>query len=453
MDMSPQKNNASKHQHGIQHYIILLGMIAVFSFAFYNFVLPTAVQGIVVSLFKPEGEHLHNFSGVIASPSSEGKKVGENYTLQAGEQLKKYINNEYLFDFTTEKRVVNKEAKAGEQNDGYTKAANEWYLKAPKLGEEAIILEPNLGFSYLAFVMGAALSFLITLVLPNALGIMAAKVSREIDHTKDKVRLQTGFSQDIVDILTMPGSRLRNQDRDAVIRAFRRVWDRTEVEDEPVGAHHVRVRFEDFITEDADLAVFRDELLYIRIKEFFSDFVLKEIEDVKEAHRWESNHLLIFKGLRLYMSHHFTEKYSNSVTGLAYAGAAILIVIIGVRGLKFIPPTRPSLILGTIFLEGFMLALLAFVLMYTESEERMDKMMKKMEDASRSQLDTLGDVAKDMHQVSTALVEGNAKLVQEQVEKAVTEYLSNPSNLHGSVGNAVGKIVVDVLTQGVANKK
>jgi len=155
----------------------------------------------------------------------------------------------------------------------------------------------------------------------------------------------------------------------------------------------------------------------------------------------------------LYMSHHFTEKYSNSVTGLAYAGAAILIVIIGVRGLKFIPPTRPSLILGAIFLEGSMLALLAFVLMYTESEERMDKMMKKMEDASRSQLDTLEDVAKDMHQVSTALVEGNAKIVQEQVEKAVTEYLSNPTNLHGSVGNAVGKIVVDVLTQGVAQKK
>ncbi|MBK7987063.1 MAG: hypothetical protein IPK11_09150 [Ignavibacteria bacterium] len=447
--MSPQKNNASRHQHGIQHYIILLGMIAVFSYATYNFILPTTVQGIVVSLFKPEGEHLHNFSGVIASPSAEGKKIGESHTLQSGEQLKKYINNEYIFDFTTQKRIVNKEAKAGEQNDGYTKQASEWYLKAPKLGEEAIILEPNLGFSYLAFVIGAALSFLITLLLPNSLGIMAAKVSREIDHTKDKIRLQTGFSQEVVDILTMPGSRLRTQDRDVVIRAFRRVWNRTEIE----GEHHKHIRFEDFITEDSDLADFRDEFLYIRIKEFFSDFVLKEIEDVKEAFRWESNHLLIFKGLRLYMSHHFTEKYSNSVTGLAYAGAAILIVIIGVRGLKFIPPTRPSLILGAIFLEGSMLALLAFVLMYTESEERMDKMMKKMEDASRSQVDTLEDVAKDMHQVSTALVEGNAKIVQEQVEKAVTEYLSNPTNLHGSVGNAVGKIVVDVLTQGVAQKK
>lgn len=451
--MSPQKNNASKHQHGIQHYVILLGLIAVLSFVFYNYVLPTAVQGIVVSLFKPEGEHLHNFDGIVASPSTEGKKLPENHKLAPGEQLKKYINNEYIFDFTTKTRVVNKEAKANEQNDGYTKAANEWYLKAPKLGEEAIILEPNLGFSYMAFVMGASVAFLITLVLPNALGIMAAKVSREIDHTKDKVRLQTGFTQDIVDILTMPGNRLRLHDRETVIRAFRRVWDRTEVEDEPVGAHHVKIRFEDFISEDSDLAVFRDELLYIRIKEFFSDFVLKEIEDVKESLRWETNHLLVFKGLRLYMSHHFTEKYSNSVTGLAYAGAAILIVIIGVRGLKFIPPTRPSLILGAIFLEGSMLALLAFVLMYTESEERMDKMMKKMEDANRSQLDTLGDVAKDMHQVSTALVEGNAKIVQAQVERAVTEYLSNPSNLHGSVGDAVGKIVVDVLTRGVSNKK
>lgn len=450
--MSPQKNNASKHQHGIQHYVILLGLIAVLSFVFYNYVLPNAVQGIVVSLFKPEGEHLHNFDGVIASPSTEGKK-GDIPSLNAGDQLKKYINNEYVFDFTTKARIANKEAKAGEQNDGYTKASNEWYLKAPKLGEEAIILEPNLGFSYLAFVMGAAVSFLITLILPNGIGLMAAKVSREIDHTKDKIRLQTGFTQDIVDILTMPGKRLRLHDRDTVIRAFKRVWNRTEVEDEPVGGHHVTIRFEDFVNDETDLAVFRDEILYIRLKEFFSDFVLKEVADVKEALRWETNHMLVFKGLRLYMSHHFTEKYSNSVTGMAYAGAAILIVIIGVRGLKFIPPTRPSLILGAIFLEGSMLALLAFVLMYTESEERMDKMMKKMEDANRSQLDTLGDVAKDMHQVSTALVEGNAKIVQAQVEKAVTEYLANPSNLHGSVGDAVGKIVVDVLTKGVTGKK
>ena len=195
--------------------------------------------------------------------------------------------------------------------------------------------------------------------------------------------------------------------------------------------------------------IFRNELLFLRIREFFSDFVVKEIQDTISAQEWEKNQFLIFKALRLYMSHHFTEGYSNTVTGLAYFGAAILIIIIGIRGLKFIPATRPSLILGAIFLEGAMLALMAFTLLYTQEEERMDRMLKKMEDANRNQLETLEDVSKDMHKVAVALVEGNSEMIKQKVHQAVSEYLSDEKNIQGELAKEIGDIVLRAIGSGV----
>jgi hypothetical protein len=137
------------------------------------------------------------------------------------------------------------------------------------------------------------------------------------------------------------------------------------------------------------------------------------------------------------------------VTGLAYFGAAILIIIIGVRGLKFIPATRPSLILGAIFLEGAMLALMAFTLLYTQEEERMDRMLKKMEDANRNQLDTLEDVSKDMHKVAVALVEGNSEMIKQKVNQAVSEYLSDEKNIQGELAKEIGDIVLKAIGSGI----
>jgi hypothetical protein len=147
------------------------------------------------------------------------------------------------------------------------------------------------------------------------------------------------------------------------------------------------------------------------------------------------------------MSHHFTEKYSNNVTGLAYGGAAILIVIIGIRGLKFIPATRPSLILAAISLEGMLLALLAFVLLYTEEEERMDKMLKKMEDASKNQLETMKDVSVDMHQLSDALVGETSDIIKQKVELAISEALASDENVKKVVSDKVAEKIIIAMRQ------
>ncbi|MBS1538202.1 MAG: hypothetical protein JST20_10695 [Bacteroidetes bacterium] len=429
--------DAKKHtyKHGIQHYIVLLGLLVSISYLFYSFIIPRAVEGAVVSLFKPEGEkEMGHFDGVIAMGTQEAGRF------KPGSGLKGIINTEYLFDFTNNPRT--------EAKDGYSKKSDEWVVRAPKLGEEAIILQPMIGFSILAFVFGAGISMVLTLIFPATIGFMAYKVDREIIHTKSKIRLQTGFNNDIVEVLTVSEKQLETMDRDHVAKVFRYVWDRTEPEEDVTGKQGIK--FSSMFDDNTDILEFRDEVLYLRIKEFFSDFVMKEIIDTKEAQSYSRNRLQFMKGLRLYMSHHFTEKYSNNVTGLAYFGAAILIIVIGVRGLKFIPPTRPSLILGAIFLEGSMLGLLAFTLVYTEEEERMDRMLKKMEDASRNQLETLEDVSKDMHKMSVALVEGNSDLIKTKINQAVTEFLSNPNNLRGEVADELGRIVMTALSKGIS---
>jgi hypothetical protein len=439
--------------------VVFLGLFAAIAISVYTFVVPAAVQNAVIFLFKPDGvthtisfseyqahsnkehvkhEALVSFDGVISEAGADAAKFVEGQN----KPLKGVINNEYIFDLTN--------ASRSEQTDGYTKLSGEWILKAPKLGEAAIVIEPALGFTILALVFGFAFAILITFVLPPHIGYMAIKVRREIHHAKSKVRLQTGFPDDIVEILTLPDNRLydlADNDRRKIEIAFKKVWDRT---DNNEGS--AIIRFTSVFDDNTDVVIFRNEMLFLRMKEFFSDFVVKEIHDTISAQEWEKNQFSIFKALRLYMSHHFTEGYANTVTGLAYFGAAILIIIIGVRGLKFIPATRPSLILGAIFLEGAMLALMAFTLLYTQEEERMDRMLKKMEDANRNQLDTLEDVSKDMHKVAVALVEGNSEMIKQKVNQAVSDYLSDEKNIQGELAKEIGDIVLKAIGSGVISQ-
>jgi hypothetical protein len=69
------------------------------------------------------------------------------------------------------------------------------------------------------------------------------------------------------------------------------------------------------------------------------------------------------------MREYFTDRYSNAILGLVYIGAAILIIVIGIRGLKFLPATDPSVVLGALGLEFMLLITYAVVLMYGRTEE------------------------------------------------------------------------------------
>ncbi|MCS6966170.1 MAG: hypothetical protein NZ473_05335 [Candidatus Kapabacteria bacterium] len=415
---------------GFLHYALFVVLFLGTTWIFQAFLLPRIVEYFFITQFKPAtGKPLVNFRGVYASPSAEGEKF-------AGTEVRKeYINREYIFDFTDKPR--------NEKEHGYTKAASEWLARAPKLGEDPIILEP-FGFIILSLDIGFLIAVLLTLILPPSIGLMSAKVEEAIEETKAKIRIQTGFSEEVINTLVLRDEELAKLDWRELSQVFRYVWERTMPE-EQAASRRYPVRFEEAFTPDMDPTRFRREVLDNRIREHFSDFVAREIIDTRAAQDWQQNRLRLVKALRLYMSHHFAEQYSNAVTGLAYGGAALLIIAIGIRGLKFIPATRPTLILFAIFLEFSMLTLLAFTLFYTEAEERVDKMLKKMEDAARGQLETLEQQSRDIHRLAEALEGGTTELIRRRVEQAITEYLTSDDSVRRMVAEEISqKILIGI---------
>jgi hypothetical protein len=426
---------------GFQHIILAVVLFVALFWIIQREIVPRVAASFVVSLFAPTAEDLSktgfvNFSGDgLVWGSCPKEKEGELKAQSDLKVKKANINREYIFDFTFESRT--------EAVDGYSKDAGKFYAKAPNLGEKPIYLDPNMSFIILAVVFAIVLMLLVTMVLPTSIGFMAVLFDRQIDNTKAKIRLQTGFNDEIVEVLILPDNKLAELSNDEVEQIYRIIWNRT-VPDEMASAKQM-LRFDDVFDENTDIVMFRTESLYARIKEYFSDFVLKEIEDTRDGLKWRKNHFLIMAGLRLYMAHHFTEKYANNVTGLAYGGAAILIIAIGIRGLKFIPAQQPSLILLAIFLEFSMLSLLAVTLIYTEEEERMDKMLKKMEDASKGQLEVLRGQQHDIHQLSNALVGQTAEIIKNRVERAIEEYMTSGNNIEQEIAQQIAhKVLVSM---------
>ena len=430
------QSKSKKYKVQPQHIGVFGVLVVVFFILFQFVVIPWGAMEFVVSLFKPAGDKMDKigfvkFSGnVYASTSPQKEKELGKGSVEIAKDL---INKEYIFDFSFTER--------NEPQHGYVKGAFEWYAKSEVLGENAIILEPWIGFTILALVFGIVCAVICTIFMPSGIGFIALLFDRQIDNTKIKIRLQTDFSEDIVDLLTMPDDKLRLKEPAEVEGYFRTIWDRIMTDTE---GRKANIRFEQYYNRDVDLVAFRKEM-DAKIKEYFSDFVVKEIEDTRGGLEWHSNHLLIFKGMRLYMAHHFTEKYSNNVTGMAYGGAAVLIVAVGIRGLKFIPATKPSFILLSITLEFSMLLLMAITLIYNEEEERMDKMLKKMEDANRNQLDVLRDSKQDMHMLANALVGQTSDIIKQRVEKAISEFMTSDDKVKGEIARQIGDKVLHGL--------
>ncbi len=460
--MSGAKNEAVKI--GFVQVLFAIILISGFGYLFQFHLIPAGSANFVVPLFQPE-EYLRDkigfvhFSGesqglVWASTSTDNEKkykqsetppVLKGQLLEKGDENKgtkdKFevlINGEYIFDFTLEKRT--------KEEHGYSKTESEYYVKAPALGEYPVFIEPYKAFIVISLVIGFVLMMLITMVLPPSIGMMSALFEDQIHHTKTNIRLQSGLSDEIVEVLTLPDNDLVNVDRDRLESTYRIVWNRTITETEKASDH--RIMFDDVWDEDTDAVFFRNVALYQRIKEYFSEFVQTEIVNCKDARLWSKRRFMIGKGLRLYMAHHFSHKYANNVTGAAYGGAAVLIIAVGIRGLKFIPAARPSFILGAIFLEFALLSLMAVTLFYTEEEERMDKMLKRMEDANRSQLDALKTQQEDIHKMSNALVGQNSEAIKAKVEATISEYLTSGEQVNKQIAEAIAsKLVFDISSK------
>ena len=196
-------------------------------------------------------------------------------------------------------------------------------------------------------IFGILISVILTSLLPQKLGLMKQKIEREISNTIDKIQYaKFGYYNE---------KEQRELIQQLINSDIRDLHDLTE---------EYKMNLEDL------------KVLY------------KALKWRTEKLRYKFFH--INDGIRMYMRFYFTVQYSNGILGLVYIGAAVLIIIIGLRGIKFIPPTQPSLVLFALGLEFTMLIVYAFTLMYSrpEDETELESSVKKSESVSLS--DDLG---------------------------------------------------------------
>ncbi len=427
--------SASSFKHTTPQIVVFFAILVGVSALMHFLVTPLAIRSYAISFFGPPESkgHLEEFQGryVVLQKDKPTADIPD----------KEKYGKEFIIDFSSQVRT--------EDKDGYHKKSSEWIIKSPKLGEEPIILLP-LGFIILSLDIGFTVAIFLTMMMPSSVGFIALKIDRVIAHTKIKIRLNTGFNSEIVDVLTMPDDvldRTANDNAHHVRTLFRKVWNETKSDHEVNGQD----KFDEVYSANESASSFREAVLYARIAEKFSESILTEIENTSDAHDWQRNHTKITPALRLYMAHHFTEKYANNVTGFAYIGAAILIIIIGIRGLKFIPPTEPSLILFAILLEFSLLALLGVSLFYTEEEERMDKALEKLKGQNEIQNKGILRVAHNTQGLS------EFKLSEDEAARALSKALATyqipPEAIDKAVNAAAKELVVKALLDASARQQ
>ena len=125
--------------------------------------------------------------------------------------------------------------------------------------------------------------------------------------------------------------------------------------------------------------------------------IITEVEDYISIRNWvEGNTSNPFVPIKFYFRYRISAAYGNLIQGLVSGGAAILIFVIGLRGLKLIPAEEPSLILMALSIEFILLIVLMVTFAGSAQEERLDRVVKELEaeqrDAIKHQTDTLHEV-------------------------------------------------------------
>ncbi len=147
-------------------------------------------------------------------------------------------------------------------------------------------------------------------------------------------------------------------------------------------------------------------------------------------------------GFGRFMVHYFIPQYANNVMGLVYIGAAILIIIVGLRGLGSSVADNPLVpqfliedgrigiqyVMIALYLEFVMLLILATVTFFTPEDSNFDK--KK--DAG-SQVTHVAGVNVDVSQVEENLKK--LKTVAEDEMRLIEGYLEKFDSIADKVNN------------------
>lgn len=188
------------------------------------------------------------------------------------------------------------------------------------------IFTPAVAFAPLVIVGGFVLAALLTTLATGLFGFVRQKIEREVLNAMDRLAISQ-FGDHTPD-------EIRSITRDILNADLRRMHDLADSYGIP-----------------------------------FTD-----LELLRNAVRWReatgaSRIMRTHDAIKFYMREYFTDRYSNAVLGFVYIGAAILIIVIGIRGLKFLPATDPSVVLGALGLEFMLLITYAVVLMYGRTDE------------------------------------------------------------------------------------
>lgn len=195
-----------------------------------------------------------------------------------------------------------------------------------ELARAEYIFKPLVALAPLVLVGAMVLGALITVVLPRTVGYVRQKIERELLNALDRL----AWSQ----YGEHTPEEIRALTRDIASADLRRLHDLADVYGMPY----------------------------------------TDLELLQRGLRWRDAsgiaHILrLHDAVKFYMRDYFTDRYANAVLGMVYIGAAILIIVIGIRGLKFLPASDPSVVLGALGLEFMLLITYAVVLMYGRSED------------------------------------------------------------------------------------
>ncbi len=183
-----------------------------------------------------------------------------------------------------------------------------------------------------------------------------------------------------------------------------------------------------------------NQRLLARREDVNLESVESEIQYINIGQRYLEGKGGFMGGIATYMKFHFVEHYSNVVQGLAYAGAAFLIIVVGIRGLKFIPAVKPSPILFALGIEFSMLCLLALALLYTEEEERTDRILKQMVDAVKGGKGRQAVAA--MEEEASMLSRSDyEKIIRDQMDQKIVSILQEKDQ------DAVRRLALDLVAK------
>lgn len=260
------------------------------------------------------------FVGLIVSVFSIILPIIQTYIIEDYLQGKVH-NDGNLYAYTEDDKKVKLK----------TNFYNKWAIDVfvGTTGEARYWLDPILSLSMPVSLFSFLLTLIISSLLPINLGLIRHKIEREIINQLDKIHFSNfGFYSDI-----------KNLELESKIQS----------------------------ADERTLHSLAEELKINK----------EEIKYLAKAIKWKNDSIFYkflhpFSGLEYYLRFYFTDRYGNTMLGLVYIGAAILIIIIGMRGLKFIPSTQPSLVFFALGLEFSVLIAYAVTVMYSKNENESD---------------------------------------------------------------------------------